>query len=257
MSDAEPSPAGTPGPFGKPASLPIEALKPAYEQVAERLRELIVSGAVKAGHRLPNETELCQQFGTSRSTIREALRLLAAQGLVRAKRGARGGISVAAPTPREVMSYLDTSLGLMAGVGELSAEELLEARALIEVAAAGAAAQDADPAQIGELRSCIPAEPSSLSRDDLFEMNLAFHGAILRASHNRLLELLAEPIFMTLRRRFLAGVPSRGYFREVLDDHSAVVDAIEAGDPMAAEAAMAAHLAHLAPSYGGDGQLAQ
>src|SRR5690349_931282 len=123
-------------PLAKPGVLPIRALKPAYEQVADQLRELIVSSALSAGDRLPTEAELCQQFGTSRSTIREALRSLSSQSLIRAKRGANGGITVASPSPGDVVAQLDTALSLLAGTGELNAEELFEARRLLEVPAA-------------------------------------------------------------------------------------------------------------------------
>jgi GntR family transcriptional regulator, transcriptional repressor for pyruvate dehydrogenase complex len=238
-----------------PAVLPVRALKPAYMQVADQLRELIVSGELKAGDRLPNEAELCQQFGTSRSTIREALRLLSSQSLVRAKRGAGGGISVAAPTPREAIDLLDTTLGLLAGTGELSAGELLQARRLIEIPAAGLAARHADDAQIELMRSFVPESATALNRDALFEHNRAFHETILLASNNRLLHVMGQPIFTVLHRRFLGTAVTADFLHDVVCDHRDVLEAIASRDSARAEAAMAEHLVHLAPVYSGNDAL--
>ena len=66
-------------------------MRKAYEQVADQLRELIVTGELAPGERLPTETVLAREFGVSRATVREALRLLAAQGLIRTAKGAAAG----------------------------------------------------------------------------------------------------------------------------------------------------------------------
>jgi GntR family transcriptional regulator, transcriptional repressor for pyruvate dehydrogenase complex len=233
----------------RPGALPVRALKPAYAQVADQLRELIVSGALQTGDRLPSEAEMCQQFGTSRSTIREALRSLSSQNLIRAKRGASGGITVAAPTHGEVIAQLDTSLGLLAITGELTVEELLDARRLLEVPAAGMAARHADDEQIERMRSFIPDASERLTRDELFERNWAFHETVMLASGNRLLHLMGRPIFMILRRRFLGAAATGEFLEHVVCDHEDVVNAIASRDPERAEAAMADHLGNLAPSY--------
>jgi len=67
--------------------LPLRRVRKSYEQVADQLRELIVTGELPQGGRLPTETELARSLGVSRATVREALRLLAAQGLVRTAKG--------------------------------------------------------------------------------------------------------------------------------------------------------------------------
>src|SRR5262245_36778413 len=83
-------------------SLPVIKLRPAYLQVSEQLRELVLSGWLKAGERLPSEPELAAQFGTSRSTVREAIRILAADGLLTTVRGVNGGSFATPPTPARV-----------------------------------------------------------------------------------------------------------------------------------------------------------
>lgn len=232
-----------------PRPLPIRALKPAYEQVADQLRELILSGTLKSGDRLPTEAGLCQQFGTSRSTIREALRSLSSESLIRTKRGSGGGITVALPTPGDVIAQLDTALSLLAMTGELSAEELFLARRLVEVPAAGMAARAADEDQVELMRSFIPDRTRQISRDELFEHNQAFHETVMLASGNRLLHLMGRPLFTILRRRFVSGGQEHAFHAHVVCDHSEIVDAIAARDAPRAEALMAHHLDNLSPHY--------
>ena len=74
-------------------AVPIARVRKAYEQVADQIRELIMTGAISPGQRLPNEAALTAQFGVSRATVREALRVLAAQNLIRTSKGSTGGSS--------------------------------------------------------------------------------------------------------------------------------------------------------------------
>src|SRR3954469_16207559 len=91
--------------------LPIGKVKPAYMQVSEQLRDLILSGWLQDGQRLPSEDALAGQFGASRSTVREALRLLSSERLVTTVRGVNGGTFVTPPTMAGVGDYLQSSLG--------------------------------------------------------------------------------------------------------------------------------------------------
>src|SRR3954468_11719481 len=103
---------------GARAALAVSRLQPAYQQVADQLRALIISGELVAGDRLPPEGELGASFGVSRSTVREALRSLASQGLIETTRGTTGGTFVTRIKPAAVTSYLETSIGLMSGTEE-------------------------------------------------------------------------------------------------------------------------------------------
>src|SRR5207253_6225210 len=111
-----------------------------YEQVAERLRTLVVGGTLQPGSRLPNEEVLAREFGVSRATLREALRSLAAQDLIRTAKGAGGGSFVTLPSVEGVSSFVHSSITLMADANDVSLEDLLEARELLEVPAARLAA---------------------------------------------------------------------------------------------------------------------
>src|SRR3990170_4530039 len=84
----------------------LRRVRKSYEQVADQLRELIVSGRLAQGERLPTETLLSAEVGVSRATGREALRLLAAQGLIRTAKGAGGGRFVTMPTACHISDSL-------------------------------------------------------------------------------------------------------------------------------------------------------
>ena len=110
-----------------------------YELVAERLRERVVDGDLQPGERLPNEATLAVDFGVSRATVREALRVLAAQSLIRTSKGAGGGSYVTLPSVDGVSEYVLSSISLLADADDVTLEELLE-RELLEVPAARLAA---------------------------------------------------------------------------------------------------------------------
>lgn len=222
----------------------VQPVRRAYEQVAAQLREAIVLGRITAGQRLPSEAELCQRFGVSRSTVREALRALASEGLVSTARGASGGTFVTVPRPDNVVEFLTGTFSLLAGTREVSVQELLEARELLEVPAARIAAVSRTEPQLQQLRAALPSGPNRG-----FEVNRAFHELILAAVPNRLLHLMTEPVFATLQSRFLRERASPMFWRQVAGDHAAICAAIAAGDGEAAAAAMTDHLRNLRPTY--------
>ena len=90
------------------------------KQIAEQLRAAIVAGQFKIGQRLPTEDELAQRFGVSRPSVREALKRLAAQNLVRAKRGPTGGNFVVQPSYAELAESLSGAATLLVGIGPLA-----------------------------------------------------------------------------------------------------------------------------------------
>jgi DNA-binding GntR family transcriptional regulator len=97
--------------------LGVSRVRPAYQQVADQLRDRILDGSLTSGDRLPTEIELSEIFGVSRSTIREALRVLASKDLIRTTRGTTGGTFVARVQFDQVSDYLEMSLGLMSARG--------------------------------------------------------------------------------------------------------------------------------------------
>lgn len=231
--------------MARDAELTVRPVRRAFQQVADQLREAILGGALVAGDRLPTESELCERFGVSRSTVREALRTLASEGLVTTSRGAGGGTFVALPRADNVVEFLTGTFSLMAGSREVSVLELLEARELLEVPAARQAAAGGDDAAVARVRSAVPSQVGSGS----FDSNHAFHEAVLTAAPNRLLRVMAQPLFATLQTRFLRDRATPRFWQEVLDDHRRIAAAIGDGDGEGAAAAMTAHLQHLRPTY--------
>ncbi len=221
-----------------------EARRPAYTELAEELRGRILSGALQAGDRLPVEPELSAQYGVSRSTVREALRVLSSQNLVTTTRGVSGGSFVVHPGVDDIGDYLEASVGLLAGGDGLDVEQLLEVRHLLEVPAAGLAARRRDAGQLDALRATL-VDPGEASDDAVHHANVSFHTVLLEACANPLLTVVARPIFAVMERGFMGGQD----WRAVFEDHARILEAVEAGDPERAESAAAAHLDRLRPTY--------
>jgi DNA-binding FadR family transcriptional regulator len=227
--------------------IPVNRIVPAYQQVADTLRAQIVDNRLAPGERIPGELELSEMFGVSRGTIREALRALASENLIRTARGVTGGTFVSYPRPDQVSEYLKNSLNLLSNIDEVTVDELTEARRLLEGPAAGMAAARGSEAQIAAIRGSVPTNEADVRPE--FEGNRTFHQLILEASGNRLLELMTEPIFLVLRDRFTRQNADPIFWRNVRTDHEEIADAIAAGDEAAAERAMVEHLDRLASTY--------
>lgn len=230
--------------------LPVNKLRPAYQQVADQLRELILTGALATGDRLPTEAELTANFGVSRSTVREALRLLASQGLITTLRGTTGGTFVAQVRADEVSQYLEASIGLMSGSDEMSVAEMLEARELLEVPVARLAAERREQSHLDGLRAALEREKGSRGRGVKFVEHRTFHTVISEAAGNGLLVMMIEPVFRVLQSRFLKPAVPDEFWAQVDCDHEEILDAIEKGDGAASALAMQEHLRRLRGTYG-------
>jgi DNA-binding FadR family transcriptional regulator len=248
--EAEEAPFGAPlgpDPTGNEAS--IHRVRKAYEQVYDQLRELIVSGEVQRGERLPNETVLAREFGVSRGTVREALRILAAQNLIRTAKGAGGGSFVTMPTVDHISEFLQANISLLSDVENVELGEFLEARDLLEVFAARLAASRHSPEDIERMRSTIVDDPSALTTESRFAHNKEFHSAVLGASGNTLLCISAQPIFSILQTNLSRPKLASAFPVRVNDDHRQILSAIESGDEAEAEKQMHQHLEYLRGTY--------
>ena len=127
--------------------------------LADALRARILTRELLPGQRLPIEPDLADEYDVSRSTVREALRVLESQGLIATTRGVSGGSFVAYPSPKQMSDYLHASLGLFAESENLAVDALLEARDMLEVPAAGLAAVRRSDAQLEALRATL-GEPA-------------------------------------------------------------------------------------------------
>jgi len=221
----------------------------AYERIADRLRELILAGMLRHGERLPTEATLAAEFGVSRATAREAVRMLAAQGLVVAAKGARGGTYVTRPSLDYASHLLQANVALLAELDDITLDELLEARRLIEVPAARLAARRRTVDDVARLHESIPDEAVPHGVGRRFGLNAGFHTSLMAASGNALLEVAVLPIFAVLQTSLARSALGVRFARRIDTDHEEIADAIGRGDGEGAADAMEAHLAYLQPHY--------
>jgi DNA-binding FadR family transcriptional regulator len=230
-------------------SMSVRRVRKAYEQVADQLRDLIVSGRLARGERLPNETVLAREFGVSRATVREALRLLTAQSLIRTAKGAGGGTYVTMPTVDHVSQFLNSALELLAAAEHVTLDELLEAREALEVPAARLAALRRNERHVEQLQSAIPPDPGKLAPNEQFVYNADFHTSVIEASGNAFLMMAAQPLFSILQTNLARSSLGSRFHRGINDQHRAIVAAIDGADAKAAEREMRLHLEYLRPHY--------
>ena len=227
----------------------VRPVRRAYEQVADQMRQWISSGALSVGDRFPTEAELAQRFGTSRSTVREALRMLSCENLISTRPGARGGSSVSQPDSGRITDSLKISLMLLVGTSELSVTELLAAREIMEIPAAALAAVNRSENHLATLARLLPSRPADMDPDQLFEVDRAFHETLLRASGNRLLPLIASSVYQVSARRFQRKDASAEFWELVVDQHREIFQAVTSGDADAATTAMTRHLRNISSTY--------
>ena len=190
---------------------------------------------------------LAEENGVSRATVREALRLLAAQNLIRTAKGAGGGSYVTQPSVDHLSESLRSGINLLAETHDVTLEELLEARELLEVPAARLAAERRRDEDVERLRATIPSGIGGPQEE--FTYNEEFHSIVLEASCNPLLVIAAQPIFFVLQTNLARSRLARRFYTAVHDHHRVIAGAIEAGEPRSAEREMRDHLAFLRPFY--------
>lgn len=221
----------------------------AYQQIADALRVRIDTGQLSHGDKLPNETVLAEEFGVSRATVREALRLLSALDLIRTARGSGGGSYITVPRFERVTDFLHSSINLMSLAEHVSLDELLEARATLEVPAARLAATRRRIHDVERLRATIPATAVKPDPRPEFNVHREFHSAVLESCGNALLAIAAQPVFTVLMTNVRRSQFTLQLGRAIKEQHEDIADAIEAGDADGAGALMAEHLEYLRPHY--------
>lgn len=220
-----------------------------HGQVVYQIGRQIVSGEIAVGSDLPREVELCDSFGTSRQAIREAIKVLAAKGLIEPRR--RRGTRV---RPRSSWNLLDPDVLMWHAPDSFSPEflsDLLELRATIEPAAAEMAARRGDPAQLAELGEAIEdMQQAGLDPVAFYDADIRFHIGLLHASGNSLFANLATSVRAVLSASFqlqkqIGGPQPNGHAI-----HAAVYHAIVARDTARARSAMASVIEAAASELG-------
>lgn len=156
---------------------------------AASVRRRIVRGELSEGDALPPESELMRQFGISRPTLREALRILEAEGLLTVRRGARGGARVSAPDPAVAANYA----GLLLEHNRTEIADVLRAQAVLEVGAVGLLAEDGSRAAIARLEELLAEEEAALGNTEKFSSTAAvFHTALVEECGSQTMALLGS-----------------------------------------------------------------
>jgi DNA-binding FadR family transcriptional regulator len=217
----------------------------AADQIAGQLRDALIAGRLQAGDRLPPEPELAEEFGVSRATVREAIKILRAQGVLRTSRGARGGHFIVRPETDALARSVGETYGLWFDAGDVSIAEVDEAREVVERACVRLASERRTDDDLAAMRAALTeAAAPRLALDRYLALHVEFHRLIARAAGNRLLELPMTAIHIVRPR---TNQLLRRHHREVvIEQHSALFEAFAARDAAAAEHAFTAHVEHLA-----------
>jgi GntR family transcriptional repressor for pyruvate dehydrogenase complex len=218
---------------------PIERRK-VYVQIAEQLLGQIGSRRLRPGDPLPPERELTESFGVGRSSIREALRMLESQGVIR---GANGGAFVVA----DASNPLESSLRLLFALDEQAGmHNLFELRRILECEAAALAAQRRDDEHLEDMDASIEEMEASLAASDrgdrFIEADLRFHLAIAAATGNRLVVHSMQAVRDVLRRALLTVYHIPQSPESAVVEHRAIENAIAGGDAGRAREEMREHL---------------
>lgn len=210
------------------------------DRVAEQLTEAIVSRQLRPGDLLPSERELADKFSVSRTVVREAVRSLAARGLVRVTSGR--GVKVNAFGPGDVAASMRL---LVRGHESLDYGKVNEVRMAVEVQVAGLAAQRASAADLKRLEELCDAYQTSLDQRDLTtasELDFQFHRELTRAACNELLLAMLDSIADVLREVRNQSMADVHVGTEGLRAHRQILKHVKAGKPEAARQAMVEHL---------------
>jgi len=207
--------------------------------LAEVLQAKIVSGDLAVGDSLPAERDLMALYSISRATVREALRILGARGLIEVKRGRKGGSYISAPTGAAISQSLD----LFIQGHDIRFVDLLAVREAIEPVAAGQAARARLPEDIANIDRLLTLQEELVEDIQAFsKLNVEWHLAIVRASHN--------PLFLTFMTSISSALYSATNREEfdletrkiVVKAHRKISEAIMTGDPDAAIRRMKRHV---------------
>jgi GntR family transcriptional regulator, transcriptional repressor for pyruvate dehydrogenase complex len=214
----------------------------ASDDVLRQIKASIQEGILEPGARLPSEKELAEQFGLSRITIRDALRVLESQGLVEIKVGAGGGAFVTQPNAQRLMASLTDLLRLQ----KASMNELVEARVVIETAIAAFAAERATASDFEAMQRAIEDARAEYSSGNprFTDHSVDFHIAFASAAKNPVL-LFTVSSFRTLFYETLDKLlPDDAMALRAIKDHQLLLDAIKARDAERARHLVKRHLTY-------------
>lgn len=221
---------------------------PAYKTVCEAIEREIVSGRLGPGDQLPTETELAEQFGLTRHTVREGLRILEQGGLVGREAGRR--LFVKQPHYAELAPRALRALVMQ----RVTFIELWEVSMSLEPSAAARAAATVSPAQIEELEGNLrEMEEALVAGRSIVQLDVAFHTLVAEIAANKALLLAREPIsqlfYPALTKLFAYPQNREKGPRRLIEAHRRIIAALKARDAAETEAWMRRHIADFRRGY--------
>jgi GntR family transcriptional repressor for pyruvate dehydrogenase complex len=213
----------------------------AFEQILGELEGAISAGALQAGDRLPPERDLAARYGVSRTSVREAIRVLEAMGIVSVRRGAEHGVVLM----QEPGNAFQPVLRLLVALRHVSLDDAIEFRVMVEAGAARSLAAIGDPD--GALAGLLDRmEARGVAQPEFHALDATFHVKLVRTAGNALLNLVEDAVDGLLRK-IVTDLASIAWDWEairpqLIAEHRAIHDAIVAGDGERAAALVTQHI---------------
>jgi DNA-binding FadR family transcriptional regulator len=214
----------------------------ASHDIVQQIKAQIFAGHILSGNRLPSENDLSEQFRVSRTTVRDALRVLESQGLIDIKVGAGGGAFVAEPRHETVTESLSNMLKMRS----MDIEELAEARLVIETSIVALAAKRATTKDIAALNDAIEQARRGQESGDLrfTPHSVTFHVALAEAAKNQVLLFTVNSFRSLFYDTIEKLLPDPDMQERAIHDHQKILDAIQARDGALAQQIMRTHLSY-------------
>jgi GntR family transcriptional regulator, transcriptional repressor for pyruvate dehydrogenase complex len=210
---------------------PVQPVR-AYERIVEQVEDALASGELRPGQRLPSERELVGQFEVSRSTVREALRVLESNGVVRSRPGD--------PNGPEVLPYssgaLRKQMVRLAQVEEVGLAELLSFRMILDGSATMLAARLRTPEQLADMEAALEVMRGAIDigYEEFSEADIAFHEAVAKASRNSMIQVCNDVVrgvvLSLISDKISRARNRRALMTESLNHHAEVLEAVRAGN---------------------------
>ena len=208
-------------------------------EIVSQIVRAIVDGQLSSGDRLPSERELAEQFGVSRMTVRDALRVLEARGLIRIKVGGKGGLFVVDATADRVAESISTMLQLK----RMTLTEIAEARKVVEGQLAELAAERADENDMRRLEEALVAGGRAIAETSShLRASMDFHVVLAQAAHNEVLQATVRA-YHELLQEALMGMRDQRSARSIQKAHEEMLEALRSRDGVALRELTVQHLA--------------
>jgi GntR family transcriptional repressor for pyruvate dehydrogenase complex len=225
--------------------VPASQAVPFYRGVASRIGERILSGEWPVGSGLPSETALAQTLGVNRSTMREAIRVLEENGMLRRRPGGKR-LFVSAPRDTEIATRMKAAMVLQ----KMSFLELWEAMQCIEPAIAAAAAERISDSDLDLLEENVDRTRSAAADpQDFIALDLEFHAIVAGASRSRLLQLCREPIGQLFYPSFIRLVLRLNIVERLVFAHEQILEGLRTHDVLKTRDWMAKHVVDFRRGY--------